>query len=224
MEPSLNVGSALFAVVAGLLSFISPCILPLLPAYLGYMSGVSFAELHDASRARGKVVASSILFVAGLATTFTLLGATATALGQLLVAYQPVIAQLAGLIIIALGLQMIGVFRVPFADRYLRIDGAAATGRAGAFVMGAAFGVGWTPCVGPFLAGVLTLASQEATVWQGIVLLLLFALGLGVPFVLSALAFDRAMGLLARVKRQLGVVTRLSGAVLVIMGVVVFSG
>lgn len=221
----LSPASLGLALVAGLLSFLSPCVLPLLPAYLSYLGGTTVDALHDsASGRRGRVVVGAILFVAGLATTFTLFGATATLVGRLLLEYQPILMQVAGVVIILLGLQMMGVFRVPFLQRYARMLPTTPSGRLGPYLMGASFGVGWSPCIGPFLAGVLGLASQESTVWHGMALLAFYALGLGIPFVVSALAFQQVIRLLRSARPALAIVPRLGGAVLIAMGILLFSG
>ncbi|MFN8532218.1 MAG: cytochrome c biogenesis CcdA family protein [Dehalococcoidia bacterium] len=221
----LNLASIGLAVAAGLLSFLSPCVLPLLPAYLSYLGGTTVDALQDTSSGvHGRVVVGSLLFVAGLATTFTLFGATATLVGRFLLDYQPIIMQVAGVVIIVLGLQMMGLFQIPVLERYVRVGQSKPSGTWGPYLMGAAFGVGWSPCIGPFLAGVLGLASQESTVWQGMLLLALYALGLGIPFVISAIAFQHVVRLLRSSRPVLAVVPRIGGAVLVVMGLLLFSG
>lgn len=207
------------AAAAGFLSFVSPCVLPLLPAYLSYMGGVTVSGVTDS---RWRVLRGSLLFVAGLATTFTLFGATASFIGQFLLAYQPVVLQIAGVIIIFFGLSMLGLFDIPFLNRTVRVGPTA--GKGGAFLMGAAFGIGWTPCIGPFLTAVLAMASQESTVWSGAALLALYALGLGVPFIIAGLLFDRISPMLRRMGPTLGIANKVGGAVLVVMGFLVFSG
>ncbi|MCS6801667.1 MAG: cytochrome c biogenesis protein CcdA [Chloroflexota bacterium] len=221
----LNLVSIGLAVVAGLLSFLSPCVLPLLPAYLSYLGGTTVDALQEnSSGMRSRVVAGALLFVAGLATTFTLFGATASLVGRFLIEYQPVVMQVAGVVIIILGLQMMGLFQIPLLQRYARLAWTKPAGRVGPYLMGAAFGVGWSPCIGPFLAGVLGLASQESTVWQGMMLLALYAFGLGIPFIVSALAFQQVIRFLRSARPLLALVPRLGGAVLVVMGILLFSG
>lgn len=170
----VDVVSLPLALAAGVLSFVSPCVLPLVPAYLGYISGASAEELRGApGRARRRIVLSALLFVLGLATIFTLLGASASAVGQALFDYRSTVARLAGVLIIAFGLYMAGILRLPFLYQEKRLDFLAFRGQgyAGAFLMGAAFGVGWTPCIGAILGSILLVASQAETLAQGTSLL-----------------------------------------------------
>jgi cytochrome c-type biogenesis protein len=212
---SLNVAVA-FA--AGLLSFLSPCVLPLVPAYLTYIANGSVA---DARRA----VPSAVAFVAGLAVVLSLFGLGVTAIGQALSPYQEVMVRVAGLIVIVLGLHMAGLFRLPLLDRTARADFLQFRDRGvvGAFLMGGAFGVGWTPCVGAILGSILALASQSETLAQGTVLLLVYSLGMGVPFVLVALGIKRVGSLLAVVRRHGRAVELTSGGLMVAMGVLLFT-
>jgi cytochrome c-type biogenesis protein len=212
---SLNVAVA-FA--AGLLSFLSPCVLPLVPAYLTYIASGSVA---DARRA----VPSAVAFVAGLAVVLSLFGLGVTAIGQALSPYQEVMVRVAGLIVIVLGLHMAGLFRLPLLDRTARADFLQFRDRGvvGAFLMGGAFGVGWTPCVGAILGSILALASQSETLAQGTVLLLVYSLGMGVPFVLVALGIKRVGSLLAVVRRHGRAVELTSGGLMVAMGVLLFT-
>jgi cytochrome c-type biogenesis protein len=212
---SLNVAVA-FA--AGLLSFLSPCVLPLVPAYLTYIASGSVA---DARRA----VPSAIAFVAGLALVLSLFGLGVTALGQLLAPYQEVMVRVAGLAVIVLGLHMAGLFRLPLLYRSARVDFLQFRDRGGvgAFLMGGAFGVGWTPCVGAILGSILALASQSETLAQGTALLLAYSLGMGVPFVLVALGLKRVAGLLATIRRHGRAVELASGGLMVAMGLLLFT-
>lgn len=212
---------------AGVLSFASPCCVPLVPAYLGYMTGMSVDELREAELGRRvRVTWLALAFVLGLAAVFTLLGASASAAGELLLSFRPLILKLSGLLIIVFGLHLLGVFRLPFLIREKRADFAAYGngGPGGAFLMGAAFAIGWTPCIGPVLAGILALAGQSQSVYQGMALLFLYALGLGLPFVLVGLAMARWRGLLNAFKRYAGLISPASGAILIVMGALVFSG
>jgi cytochrome c-type biogenesis protein len=212
---SLNVAVA-FA--AGLLSFLSPCVLPLVPAYLTYIASGSVA---DARRA----VPSAVAFVGGLALVLSLVGLGVTAIGQALAPYQEVMVRVAGLIVIVLGLHMAGLFRLPLLERSARVNFLQFRDRGivGAFLMGGAFGIGWTPCVGAILGSILALASQSETLAQGTALLLAYSLGMGVPFVLVALGIKRVGSLLAAIKRHGRAVELASGGLMVAMGLLLFT-
>ncbi|MFQ6015402.1 MAG: cytochrome c biogenesis CcdA family protein [Anaerolineae bacterium] len=215
------------ALVAGVLSFVSPCVVPLIPAYLSYITGLSVEEMagEPTRQQRWEAVLNAAAFVLGLSLIFTLLGASANLLGQLLLTYQPIVVRLAGLIIIAFGLQMMGILKLDFLYREKRVDFTTrrAGGYLGSLIMGAAFSIGWVPCVGPILAGILTMASQASTVNQGMLLLFIYSLGLGVPFILTAAAIDRLSTHLQRIKRHLRTISIVSGLVLILMGVLVFT-
>lgn len=213
---------------AGLLTFVSPCVLPLLPAYLAYITGLSVGELAGegarTARIRLRVLGRSLAFVVGLALVFTLFGASASAVGNVLLRHQTVFLQVAGALVVVAGLHLAGLLRIPWFDAERRVGfGRARAGYAGAFLMGAAFGAGWTPCIGPFLAGLLALASRERTVWQGMLLLFVYALGLGVPFVAAALATGQAASALHGVRAHLGAVKIVSGGLVVAMGLLIFT-
>jgi cytochrome c-type biogenesis protein len=215
------------ALAAGLVSFASPCVLPLVPAYVGYITGRSAEELRGAAGStRLAVTRQALAFVLGLTLIFALLGATATLLGQTLLANLPLLWKVGGAIVIVFGLQMLGVLRLPLLARSFQPfleHGQASTGAAGAFLIGLAFGAGWTPCVGPFLAGVLALASSATTVSEGTLLLVVYAFGLGIPFVLAGLALDQTGTLLRALKPHLLAVERASGLLLIAMGVLLFT-
>jgi cytochrome c-type biogenesis protein len=215
------------ALAAGFVSFASPCVLPLVPAYLGYITGRSAEELRTAHReTRLAITTQALAFVLGLAVIFAVLGATASILGQTLLANLPLLWKVGGIVVIILGLQMAGIVDVPLLNRTVRVRDVtpgAATGHLGAFLIGLAFGAGWTPCVGPFLAGILALAASQSTVGEGVVLLLVYALGLGIPFLLAALAVDHSRSIIGALKPHLLTIERVSGALLVCMGVLLFT-
>jgi len=211
--------------VAGVLSFASPCVLPLVPAYVTYITGATLEEIRAGTAPRGRVVGMAAAFVMGLSIVFTLLGTTASALGQLTLEHRPTIARVGGVLIIALGLHMAGVLRLPFLYTERRLDFLAFRNRGylGALLMGAAFGIGWTPCVGAVLGSIWLLASQSETVATGALLLFVYSLGLVVPFLLTALAADRATAILALLRRRIRGLELANGAILVAMGVLVYT-
>ena len=212
---------------AGILSFISPCCVPLVPAYLGYMTGMSVDEMRSAEAdSRLRVLAVGVSFVLGLAVVFTALGASASAVGQALIDFRPLLLKLGGIIIVLFGLHLLGAFRLPFLLREKRLDfaGYGNGGAGGAFLMGGAFAMGWTPCIGPILAGILTLASQANSVYQGMILLFAYSLGLGLPFVLAGLLFSHWTGLRKALQRYASAISAASGVLMVLLGALVFSG
>lgn len=214
---------------AGVLSFLSPCVLPLVPPYLTYMSGASFDQLRDDGATAGviwrKSVFTSLFFIAGFSIVFTLFGATATAFGQAFRQALPIITPIAGLFIIAMGLHFLGVFRIGFLDRQLRHNGpGVASGPVGGFLLGLAFAVGWTPCIGPVLAAILAVASTKETALDGAALLGLYSLGLGVPFLLAGIAIGPFLTFFSGFKKHLGTVEKVMGGFLVITGLLFLTG
>jgi len=215
--------------LAGLVSFLSPCVLPLVPPYLGYLSGTTIEQLTDKGRldddVRRRVVLASMLFVAGFTTVFVALGASASVLGQWVQDHKAQLSILAGLVIIGFGLNFLGLLRVPLLYRearfHRRVEGASL---AGAYVMGLAFAFGWTPCIGPVLATVLALAASEASLGAGVRLLFVYSLGLGVPFVLAAAAIGPFVAFLKRFRKHLGRVEMVMGLLLVATGVLMLTG
>ena len=177
---------------AGVLSFLSPCVLPLVPPYLTYMSGASFDQLRGnegGAALQRRVAVTSLFFILGFGVIFTLLGATATAFGQAFRQALPVLTPVAGVVIIAMGLHFLGVYRIALLDRQIRHQGpGVASGPVGGFLLGLAFAIGWTPCIGPVLAAVLSVAASRETALDGAGLLALYSLGLGVPFFLAGIA------------------------------------
>ncbi len=217
---------------AGVLSFVSPCVFPLIPAYLAQLTGMSFEELQNAHEARQRQVllTNAVSFVIGLAIVFTLLGASATFIGSFLTANQGLIGRIAGVVIVVFGLHLLGAIQIPWLMREARVDLAEtrrrAAGPAGSALMGGAFAVGWTPCIGPVLASILALASQAGTVGLGMGLLLAYALGLGLPFILVALFLNRTAGrwALGQIRQFMPQLSAASGALLIGMGLLVFTG
>ncbi len=220
--------SYLAAMVAGLLSFASPCVLPLVPPYLCFLAGTSINELSDedvSNAAWGRIVMTSLAFVAGFATVFVALGASASYIGSFVTDHLDILAKLAGVIIIILGLHFLGIFRIALLYRDFRMQGPAkAAGLAGAYVVGLAFAFGWTPCVGPVLAAILFMAAQTADAWKGATLLLAYALGIGIPFVLAAVFFKPFMNMMKRFRQHLAIVEKITGGLLVVTGIMFITG
>ena len=210
-----------------MVSFASPCVLPLVPAYLGLITGRTAEELHAAhGSARAQIITQGLAFVFGLAVIFALLGASASILGQTLLQNLPLLWKVGGILVVIFGLQMLGLVRIPMLYRTVRVAEPRPNSRRshiGAFMMGLAFGAGWTPCVGPFLAGLLGLASQQETVGEGVLLLLVYAFGLGIPFLLAGLAVDRSLSLMRSVRPHMLAIERFSGVLLIAMGVLLFT-
>jgi len=183
------------ALAAGIISFLSPCVLPIVPPYLAFMSGVSVPEMQGTRAARRQTGVAALFFVMGLSTIFLLLGFTASVFGAFFLQNQVLFGQIAGAVIIVFGLHFLGGFRIGFLDREARLDAGDRGGSAfGAYILGLAFAFGWTPCIGPQLGAILSLAASEADVARGTTLLGVYALGLGIPFLLAALFIDRGAG------------------------------
>ena len=210
------------AAAAGLLSFLSPCVLPLVPPYLTFIAGVTLEDLSSESQAKARrdIFLSAVVFVLGFGTVFTALGATASFFGQTLRANLEVLSYAAGAIIILMGLHFLGAFKIGLLYREKRATVEKPMGLFGAYVMGLAFAFGWTPCIGPILAAILAIASTEETVWRGAQLLAAYSLGLGVPFLGAALAIEPFLGFIARFKRHFAKVEKIVGALLVLTGVI----
>ena len=212
---------------AGLLSFLSPCVLPLVPPYLVYMTGSSLERLADAEpepRVRREAVAAALLFVLGFSTVFVTLGASASAVGALLHAYSYVLGKVAGVVIIIMGLHFLGLTPIAWLMREKRVQVAKPVGIWGAYLMGLAFAFGWTPCIGPVLGTILAIAGSEGSVGQGAGLFAVYSLGLGIPFIAAALAVEPFAAFLARFRAHLGTVEKVMGGLLVVAGVAFFSG
>ena len=215
--------------LAGLVSFLSPCVLPLVPPYLGYLGGTTISQVTAQEgidvRVWRRVVVGSVLFVLGFTTVFVGLGAGASAFGQIIQTYRNELSIAAGLVIVAFGLHFLGLLRIPLFYRAARysaeIRGAS---YVAAYLIGLAFAFGWTPCVGPILATVLALAANEASLGTGVGLLFVYSLGLGIPFILAAVAIRPFLSFLQRFRKNLGIVEKATGVVLVLTGLMFLTG
>lgn len=218
-------GAALFA---GLLSFVSPCVLPLVPPYLCYIGGVSLDQLTGEApdgAAKRRVIFSSLAFVLGFSTVFVLLGATASAIGRLVASYLDVLAIVAGVVIIIMGLHFLGLFKIPLLYREARMEvSKRPAGPLGAYVVGLAFAIGWTPCIGPVLAAILAVAGAEQTVTRGAMLLGVYSLGLGIPFLAAGIFAGGFMHFMQRFRQHVGKVEKTMGGLLVVTGVLFMTG
>ena len=216
----MGVGFAV-AFAAGLLSFLSPCVLPLIPSYVGYLTGMSVEEVE---RRRGTAVLHGLWFVAGFSLVFVLLGAAASAVGNLLRDYQVWLGRVGGVLLILFGVYLLGILRPALLMREWRVELARKPlGYFGSGVVGFTFGAAWTPCIGPILGGILTLAATQAGLGRGIVLLAVYALGLGVPFLLTALALDRFLVWFQRFRPYIIWVDRIAGAMLIVLGILLVT-
>ena len=215
------------ALVAGMLSFLSPCVLPLVPPYLVYLAGSSlerFADAETKPRVRRETLAAALLFVLGFSTIFVALGASASAIGGVVRAYSNELAIVAGIAIIVMGLHFLGLTPIAWLMREKRFALAKPVGLWGAYLMGLAFALGWTPCIGPILAAILAVAASEETVAEGAGLLAVYSLGLGVPFVAAALAVGPFAAFLTRFRAHLGLVEKAMGGLLVLTGIAFLTG
>jgi cytochrome c-type biogenesis protein len=214
------------AAAAGLLSFLSPCVLPLVPPYLTFIAGTTIEDVayEKVGRARRDIFLAAILFVLGFSSVFVALGATASFFGQILRSHIAALSFIAGIAIILMGLHFLGVFRFAFLYREKRVEVAKPLGLWGAYVMGLAFAFGWTPCIGPILAAILAIAASEQTAWRGAGLLAIYSLGLGVPFLLAAVALEPFVNFLKRFRVHFGTVERIVGVLLIATGVGFLTG
>jgi cytochrome c-type biogenesis protein len=218
LAPALGV-----AALAGVLSFLSPCVLPIVPPYLAFMAGASAHEVRD--RGDLRLLRAAAFFVLGLSTVFLLLGLAASALGRLFLGHQREMAFAAGVVIVVFGLNFLGLLRIPLLSREARFEAAAGTGTAlGAYVFGLAFAFGWTPCIGPVLGAILSLAAQTGSTGRGLALMAAYALGLGLPFLLAAIFLGRTLTLMRGLRRHMRAVERATGALLVTVGLMMLTG
>ena len=224
MIPTVSIPAAL---IAGLVSFLSPCVLPLVPPYLVYLTGATIEHLENDEKAlasRHAVMLSAALFVLGFSTVFVLLGASASLIGSLIRAWSAQLSILAGIVIIVMGLHFLGLTRIGLLMREGRLPIPKPVGLWGAYVMGLAFAFGWTPCIGPILAAILSIAAAEATVAKGAGLLAVYSAGLGIPFLLAAFMIERFSALFSRMKAHLATVEHIMGVLMVATGIGFLTG
>jgi len=216
--------------LGGLISFLSPCVLPLVPAYLCFVAGISHDRLTDAGardnpELRRQVMAGAVAFVLGFTTVFVALGASASAISNLLVGQLDILGKIAGAVIVLFGLHMAGLLRIPWLNREARFaPDQRGGGLLGAYIVGLAFAFGWTPCIGPILGAILAVAASQDTLTSGMALLAVYSLGLGVPFLLAAWGVRAFMGFMQRFRRHLHTVELVSGGLLIVTGVMIFFG
>ena len=214
---------------AGVLSFISPCVLPLVPGYISFVSGVSFDQMQTADAAsraatRRQMLITSLAFVLGFSLVFVCLGASATAIGHLLRHQKTILERIAGVVIVIFGLHLAGVFRIKWLDKDTRVQTSGRPASPiGAFLVGLAFAFGWTPCIGPILGGILAIAGSKNSVGEGVLLLGIYSAGLGIPFLATSLAIDRFFVASKRIRKYYKPIEMVSGALLVVLGVLIFT-
>lgn len=215
--------SLLIATLAGVLSFLSPCVLPIVPPYLAFMAGSSVDEM---SKGRDKkVIAMAAFFVMGLSTVFIFLGFAASAFGQVFLQYQEQMGMVAGAVIVVFGLHFLGILKIPFLYREARFDAGDQSGSLfGAYILGLAFAFGWTPCIGPVLGAILSLAAQEGSIERGIIMMAFYAMGLGLPFMLAAIFMHKFLGVMKSLRKHMGMIEKIMGVMLIVVGVMLVTG
>ena len=214
----------IIALFAGLASFLSPCVLPIVPPYLAYMSGVALSDVEN-KKGQVKIVFTALFFVLGLSTVFIFLGFSASAIGAVFFEYQPILNTIAGLVIMLFGLHFLDIYRLQLLDREARFEVGENQGTAfGSYVLGLAFAFGWTPCIGPQLGAILSLAASNASIAKGTVLLAFYALGLGIPFLLFAIFINKLDRTLKFVKRYFKKIERVMGLLLWTVGLLMLTG
>lgn len=214
----------LIALSAGVLSFLSPCVLPVVPPYLAFMGGVSVTDIDEGGKGRGRVFLAAVFFVLGLSTVFLLLGFAFSAIGRAFLSVQDYAAMAAGLLIMVFGAHFLGVIRIPFLLREARVQAGSGGSAFGAYLLGLAFAFGWTPCLGPILGAILGLAASEADMARGTVLLAAYAAGLGIPFLLVAAFFPALKGPMAWMRRHMDRIEKISGLLLWTVGLMLLTG
>jgi len=217
-----EIPSLISAFLGGIFSFISPCVLPLIPIYISYISGISLEELME----RGKtlpVLLNSLFFVLGFTVVFVFYGASATFIGNLISEYKFILSKIGGIIIIIFGIHLTGLFRLKFLDYERKLNlKSEKTSYISSFIMGFAFSFGWTPCIGPILASIIVLAASKETLFKGIILLFTYSLGLGIPFILSGIFINYFFKAFSKIKRHFRKIEIIAGILLIILGIFVF--
>ena len=220
--------SLLAAFAAGFLSFVSPCVLPLIPGYISFISGASMDEMRGGTApvtSRAQIFLTSLAFVIGFSIVFVALGASATAVGKFMFARLPLLSKIAGVILIIFGLHTMGVFRLAFLDAEKRVHTQRKpAGPLGAMLVGVAFAFGWTPCIGPILGGILAIAGSKNSVWEGVTLLAVYSAGLGIPFLITSLAINKFFAATKRIRKYYHAIELASGALIVVIGVLILTG
>ena len=218
---SVSEVSLVAAFVAGLFSFVSPCVLPLVPGYISFVSGISLEDIEKGKKQnKNTIIISSLFFIIGFSLIFILLGATATFLGSFLLEKAFILKKIGGIIIIIFGIHMSGMYRIKFLDYEKRVYSKTKPVNiiVGPFLMGLAFAFGWTPCIGPILAGILIYAGTQETVYQGILLLTIYSAGLGIPFLLTALAINKFYSFSSKIKKHFKTIELVGGMLLILIG------
>jgi cytochrome c-type biogenesis protein len=219
--------SIVTALAFGFLSFISPCVLPIVPGYISFISGLSFEEMQHSSQLpalRKRILSNSFFFVIGFSLVFIALGASASAVGQFLHEQINLMSKIAGVIVVIFGIHMIGIYKIPFLNYEKRLlTSQKPLGFLGSFVVGLSFAFGWTPCIGPILASILAVASQQETIGQGVVLLVFYSAGLGIPFLLTGVSLTVFYKVFDKFKRHLHKVEVVGGVLLVVFGILIFT-
>ncbi len=227
MTQSISQISLLAAFSAGLLSFVSPCVLPLVPSYISYITGLSIEQLTDASersKFKAAIIVNALLFIAGFSAVFVAFGASASFIGQILITYQDHIRRIGGVLIVIFGLYLLGVLNISFLQMEHRFQfRSRPVGYVGSFLIGVAFAAGWTPCVGPVLGTILLYASTTDSLMNGVLLLASYSLGLGLPLFLTALGVDRFLAYFKQARAYLWGVSTVSGVLLVVVGVMIYA-
>lgn len=215
--------SLFIAVVAGIISFLSPCVLPIVPPYLAYMAGTSVEDIESGKNR--KVVIAALFFVMGLSTVFMLMGIAASALGRSILQYQGAMTITGGIIVMIFGLHFLNIIRIPLLYREARLDAGDQGGSIlGAYILGVAFAFGWTPCIGPILGTILFLVVEEGSISKGVFMMTAYAFGLGIPFLLAAVFINRSIAVMNRFKKHLGKVERISGLLMWTIGLMMVTG
>ena len=220
--------SVLISFSAGILSFLSPCVLPIVPPYLAFMAGSSVSSLKNSKSVSSLNVSLIIIagtFVLGLSTVFIMLGLAVAALGSFFLSFQTEMGYVSGLIVIIFGLHFLDIFKIPILNKEARFDfGSGGGGLLGAYILGIAFAFGWTPCIGPILGAILSMSAQAQSFNQGVLLMAVYAIGLGCPFLLFGVYFPKALNLSSYVKTHLGLVEKVMGCFLLLVGILLLSG